>query len=221
MGRLHREMVKTNKSGLSNMQTFKKRNLEMLLSTLTSFECPRIMLEQYTTPPRVASEMLFLAAFINDDIRDRRVLDLGRGNGCLALGAKLTGAKEAVGVEIDPNIIRLAIENARKIGVNIEWINAPIDVVLPPFDTIIMNPPFGTRREHTDREFLEKAMEIGEVIYSIHKTSTRNYLIKYIHSMKRRVDTLLQMKLEIPYLYKFHTKRKGLIEVDLFRITRS
>ena len=214
-------MVRTNKNGLPNMLTFKKRDLEILLSTLASFRCPRIMLEQYTTPPRVASEMLFLAGFINDDIRDRRVLDLGSGNGCLAIGAKLTGAKETVGIEIDPNIIRLATENARKIGVDIEWINAPIDVVLPSFDTILMNPPFGTRREHADREFLQKAMETGEVIYSIHKTSTREYLVKYIHSMKRRVDTLLQMKLEIPHSYEFHTKRNRLIEVDLFRITRS
>jgi putative methylase len=203
------------------MLTFKKRSLEMLLSTLTSFERPRIMLEQYTTPPRVASEMLFLAAFINDDIRDRRVLDLGSGNGCLAIGAKLIGAKETVGVEIDPDIIRLAVENARKIGVNIEWINAPIDVVLPLFDTIIMNPPFGTKKEHADREFLKKAMETGEVIYSIHKTATRDYVIKYIHSMERKVDTLLQMRLEIPHSYEFHTKRRELIEVDLFRITRS
>ena len=203
------------------MMTIKKRDLEILLSTLAPFKCPKIMLEQYTTPPRVASEMLFLASFINDDIRDRRVLDLGSGNGCLAIGAKLTGAKESVGVEVDPNIIGLAIENGRKFGVNIEWINAPIDVVLPSFDTILMNPPFGTRREHADREFLRKAMEIGEVIYSIHKSSTRDYLIRYIHSMKRRVDTLLHMKLEIPHSYEFHTKRKGLIEVDLFRIIRS
>ena len=188
---------------------------------LKSSTSPKIKLEQYTTPPKVASELLFLAGFINDDIHGKRILDLGSGNGCLAIGAKLMGAKEVIGVEIDPDNVKLAKENVAKIGVKeITWINAPIEAILPRFDTVIMNPPFGTRNEHADRDFLEKAMKVSDVVYSIHKKSTRQYLIKYVESRHREVASILQMKLEISHTYEFHTKWKEIIEVDLFRITK-
>jgi len=197
-----------------------KKKLEILLSKLKSSTSPKIMLEQYTTSPKVASELLFLAGFVNNDIKDKNVLDMGSGNGCLAIGAKIMGAKEVTGIEIDNDNIKIAQKNAATLGVEINWINSSIDVVLPHFDTIIMNPPFGTRREHADKDFLQKAMELGDTVYSIHKKSTRQYLIKYIRSKNREVDTLLQMQMEIPYTYEFHIKKREIIEVDLFRIIK-
>jgi predicted RNA methylase len=50
-----------------------------------------------------------------------------------------------------------------------------------------MNPPFGTRRKGVDVVFLEKAIELtrpGGVVYSLHKTCTRNYLQKKIQQWK-------------------------------------
>ena len=41
------------------------------------------------------------------------------------------------------------------------------------FDTVVMNPPFGTRNTGIDTIFLLDAMKISSVVYSLHKTSTR------------------------------------------------
>lgn len=45
--------------------------------------------------------------------------------------------------------------------------------VLLGFDTIVMNPPFGTRNTGIDTIFLLNAMKNARVVYSLHKTSTR------------------------------------------------
>jgi predicted RNA methylase len=205
------------------MNISRKKDLEILLSKLKSSPSPKIELEQYTTPLRIAAEMLFLAGFVNNDIYGKRILDMGSGNGCLAIGAKLMGADQVVGVEIDLDNIRIALENAVTVDLKkdeISWINGPIETVAPHFDTVIMNPPFGTRKEHADRDFLEKAIEVADVVYTIHKKSTRKYLLEYIRSMGRRVDAVFQMALDIPHIYNFHNKRKKIIEVDVFRIIK-
>lgn len=45
------------------------------------------------------------------------------------------------------------------------------------FDTVIMNPPFGTKNNAgIDINFLKAAFHItNNVVYSLHKTSTRYY----------------------------------------------
>lgn len=41
------------------------------------------------------------------------------------------------------------------------------------FDTVIMNPPFGTRNTGIDTAFVLKGMQYSSAVYSLHKTSTR------------------------------------------------
>ncbi|BBF22540.1 50S ribosomal protein L11 methyltransferase [Sutterella megalosphaeroides] len=51
-----------------------------------------------------------------------RVLDYGCGTGILAIAAKLVGAREAVGTDIDPQAVEAAIENARMNEVVAEFV---------------------------------------------------------------------------------------------------
>ena len=45
---------------------------------------------------------------------------------------------------------------------------------LPIIDTVIMNPPFGTRVTSADMVFLKTAYDVATTsVYSLHKTSTR------------------------------------------------
>ncbi len=42
------------------------------------------------------------------------------------------------------------------------------------FDTVVINPPFGTRIKGADMQFLKIATELtNSTVYSLHKTSTR------------------------------------------------
>ena len=64
------------------------------------------------TPPEVVDHMLEMAAVQPEDI----VIDLGSGDGRIAIAAARKGAR-ALGIDIDPERIFEAQENARKAGV--------------------------------------------------------------------------------------------------------
>ena len=92
----------------------RKLDLELFLSTIAPQPTPQAHLEQYTISQSVASTMLYIAAYANDDIVGKKVLDLGCGTGRLALGASYLGAKTIVGIDIDKLAIKTAVENVSK-----------------------------------------------------------------------------------------------------------
>jgi predicted RNA methylase len=59
----------------------RKLDLELFLATLKTQPKPQVRLEQYTTSEQVAANMLYLAAYQNGDIVQKKVLDLGCGKG--------------------------------------------------------------------------------------------------------------------------------------------
>ncbi len=68
--------------------------------------------------------MLYIAAYANNDIIGKTVLDLGCGTGRLALGASYLGADNVVGVDVDRLAIKTAVENSLKVGLagNVQWV---------------------------------------------------------------------------------------------------
>ena len=196
----------------------RKKRLEILLSKLKSLQTPKMDLEQYTIPANLAAEMLYIANSIYDDIHGKTVLDLGTGAGRLAIGAQLLGAKRVVAVDVDPSAITVARSNGIELSAKIEWVIADIEAIRGSFDTVIMNPPFGTRIQHKDRVFLWKALDVGKVVYSLHKRSTRRYLLDFIASRNGIVHGLFEFDLEIPHMFNFHEEEKYSVEVDLYRI---
>jgi len=141
---------------------------------------PRIRLEQYTIPANIAADILFLAAVVYRDIAGKSVLDLGTGTGRLAIGAAHMGACRTAAIDIDPVAIRVARENANVAMADVDWIVGDLDAICGEFDTVVMNPPFGTKQRHLDKVFLTKAIQIGCVVYSIHKSATREYISRYL-----------------------------------------
>ena len=51
-----------------------------------------------------------------DGHRQLRILDVGTGTGILAIAGVLLGAEEALGIDIDPDAVRVAGENIEKNG---------------------------------------------------------------------------------------------------------
>ncbi len=196
-----------------------KRQLEIKLGKLKTFESPRLKLEQYPVSPDVAAELLYMAGFEHDDIRGKEVVDLGTGTGRLAIGAALMGARSILGVDVDERALILARENAASLRVALDWATSTVEDVKGRFDTVVMNPPYGTRSRHHDTRFLLKAFQLAPTIYSIHKSSTRNFLLGFVKKQGSSVNEIRSMRMAIPHLFSFHKRKWGDVEVDVYRIT--
>jgi len=208
--------------GTAQKKLVRRIDLERLLQLVEAHPSPKAFLEQYTIPVDVASEILFLAAYTYDDIIRKTIVDLGCGTGRLTIGAIFLGAAEAVGVDIDKVTVKTAKETAEKLCLKekINWVVGDIDILHGNFHTVLQNPPFGVQRRSADRKFLLKALSLAPKIYSLHKAgeSNRAFIKRFIEGHGGRVTGIFQMKLNIPRLFKFHTKHKHQVEVDIYRI---
>lgn len=90
-------------------------------------------------------------------------------------------------------------------------------------NTILMNPPFGTKNNAgVDVAFLKAGLSLAETnplraIYSMHKTSTREHLKKKAEEWKCSFTVIAEMKFDLPAKYDFHKKDNVTIQVDLLR----
>jgi len=195
----------------------KKAQLERILQSLEAVPSPRPDIEQYPTPASIAAEVAYIAR-AKGDIEGCRVLDLGCGNGILAIAAKLLGAAESVGVDIDPVAIQTAERNAKRAHVEVEWRHADVATVEGPFDTVLMNPPFGSQKRHADLPFLDRALAIARVVYSFHNAKTEDFLLRRLASAGARVTDRLEYAFPLPRTFRFHREEVRRIPVVLFRI---
>ena len=194
-----------------------KRQLEVQLGKLRILQTPSLKLEQYPVSPEAASELLYMSGFERNDLHGR-IIDLGTGTGRLAIGAALMGSEKVVGVDVDERAIALARENAKTVHAEVEWLLSDINEIHGRFDAVVMNPPYGTRTSHADTKFLEKAFQLAPVVYSIHKASTRGFLLRFAKNHDWRIDEARNMSMKIPHLFGFHRKKWQSVDVDLFRI---
>ncbi|HYY90734.1 MAG TPA: METTL5 family protein [Candidatus Dormibacteraeota bacterium] len=194
-----------------------KRQLEIQLAKLRILDTPKLKLEQYPVSPKTAAELLYMAGFEHHDL-DGRVIDLGTGTGRLAIGAALMGSKSVLGVDVDPQALEIAHANARTADVDVQWLQSAIESFEGSCDTVVMNPPYGTRTSHADTMFLKTAFKLATVVYSIHKSSTRDFLTKFVGRSNRTLDAVRSMRMEIPHMFSFHTQKTRRIEVDLCRL---
>ena len=217
----------------------RKLDLEIAISRIAPHPSPQAYLEQYTITPEVAAEILYIATYIYDDIADKTVIDLGCGTGRLAIAAALLGAKEVVGVDIDKPAIKQAMRNAGKLGVQtrMDWIIADIDAIRGNFDTVLENPPFGVQKRRADRKFLEKALQIGKRIYSLHKgvktvgkqkghqpthasAAPSPFLKGLIERNDGEIKAVYVLLMSISRIFAFHQKRRHQFAVNLYVIER-
>jgi len=210
---------------IAQKRLVRRLELEKALLQIEPHPSPKAYLEQYTISIDIAAELLFIAAYVHGDITKKIVVDLGCGTGRLAIGAVLLGAAEAIGVDIDKEAVKLAKKNAEKLGVKekTSWIAGDIDILHRHFHTVLQNPPFGVQKRSADRKFLLKALQLAPKVYSLHKggESNRAFIKRFIEGHGGKVTGILPMKLNIPKLFKFHTKRKYMVQVDLYRIIRA
>ena len=93
----------------------------------------------------------------------------------------LTSCRHVTGFDIDPDALQIAQENNEHFETSVDFIRTNLDQNIPlrstqdrPFDVIVMNPPFGTKKNvGIDSRFVQLALQYAPIVYSLHKTSTR------------------------------------------------
>ncbi|KAF3441902.1 hypothetical protein FNV43_RR15817 [Rhamnella rubrinervis] len=201
----------------------KLKQLESLLGDLQQFSNPKVELEQYPTGPHIASRMLYTAENSYEDVSGKIVADFGCGCGTLGAAAALLGAERIIGIDVDPESLEIASLNAEDLELDIDYIQCDVrnlgwrgQVV----DTVIMNPPFGTRKKGADMDFLSVALKVAsQAVYSLHKTSTREHVKRAAlrDFDASSAEVLCELRYDVPQLYKFHKKKEVDIAVDLWR----
>jgi len=205
----------------------KLKQLEQYLQQIDGFDNPKILLEQYPTRPHIAACMLQTIAATFDDLEDKLVADLGCGCGVLSIGAAMLGAGAVVGFDIDKDALEQFQGNIEDFEIdNIDLINADIDALGESwenkFDTVIMNPPFGTKHNKgLDVKFLQTGVKMAtRAVYSLHKTSTRDHILKKAADIGVSVSVLAELRYDLPNTYKHHKKSSVDINVDFIRFSK-
>ena len=153
-----------------------RKNLEIFLSqNLADFSDPIISLEQYSTPPRVAANLIQRASELGD-ILNKRIIDLCAGTGILSIAATIAGGI-VTAIEVDKNAIEIMIRNLEQTDLECEIRQVDALQYQSPqkFDTAILNPPFGIQQKKVrDIQFIIKAHELATVAYTIVDGSEKN-----------------------------------------------
>lgn len=196
-----------------------KQELAVILSKLKGFDNPDPNAEQYMTDSEVAAGLLW-DAFMANDIKGKSICDLGCGTGILGIGALILGADRVIFVDKDNRAIQLAEHNLRLVedhnprGMeSAEFFNIDICEFFTPTDAVIMNPPFGTRDKGADVRFLERAMQLSKVVYTIHKASTKDYLLKLIADKGWNVTYQKEVEMPLKNTMGHHEKRIQRVQV--------
>jgi len=195
----------------------KKKDLEIRLQRVRNFIDPDSSLEQYMTPSVIASDILF-TAYSEGDINGMDVIDLGCGTGMFTIGAWMLGATSAKGFDISGKAVTVARENAAAFGADLEFTECDISDVTMRGDTALMNPPFGCQKRRADRAFLDKAMELCGCVYTMHMSSTAEFLNDYVNAAGREICLQRRYRFNIPHTFSFHSKTEQSIDIVMLMI---
>ncbi len=80
-----------------------------------------------------------LEALADLDLDGRRVLDVGTGTGVLAIAVALEGAARVVAVDVDPDAVQVARDNAAANDVTLELAVGSVGDVEGDFDVVVAN----------------------------------------------------------------------------------
>ncbi len=202
-----------------------KAQLAVILSKIKGFDEPNAKLEQYSTDSEIAAAILWFS-YMQGDIKDRTIADLGAGTGILGLGALLLGAKQVYFLEIDKQAIQQAKNNYKRlkseynIGQAI-FVNKEISDFKVDADAVIENPPFGVKNEHSDRKFLLKAMETANKVYSLHKCESKAFIEALCRDNGFRSSERLKFHYPLKASLGYHTRRIYRFKVSLFVLEKA
>lgn len=198
-----------------------KSKLAIVISQLKGFENPKVREEQYITEPEIAAEMLWIM-HMKQELDGKTIADLGAGTGILGLGALLLGAKKVFFVDKDNRALDIAKQNKEHLSEQGFELGEAVFVIsdISEFDykvdSVVENPPFGTRKKHADKEFLEKAFTLSDSVYSFHKTSTEKFVKAVSEDCNFKIEEKIDFKFPLHNTQDYHRRKIHRIDVSLF-----
>jgi len=201
-----------------------KKDLEVQLSKLKNFSEPSLELEQYATPDTIAADWIWQMA-LRGEVAGKTFLDAASGPGILGIGLLLMGAKKIYFVDLEEGAMKLCMDNYNQIKEEYEigeaeFIINDISLFDQEVDIVVQNPPFGTKTEHADKKFLEKAFEVSKIVYSMHKFSTKSFVEAIAKDFGFEITHLWRYDFPIKATFMHHKKPVKLIDVGLWRMEK-
>ena len=202
-----------------------RKNLEIFLSqNLKDFCDPIRSLEQYSTPPRVAANLIQRASELGD-IFDKQIIDLCAGTGILSIAAIVVGGI-VTAIEIDKNAIEIMNHNLDQTDLEceIKLVDALQYQTTEKFDTAVLNPPFGIQQKKVrDIQFIIKAHEFAEIAYTIVDGSEKNRLHLPKLLAKSNIEVVESYLEEFPITktYPWHKYKRKIHQVMILRTRKS
>lgn len=198
-----------------------KARLAVELSKLDVFSEPDAATEQYPVDSEIGADVLWNAYF-HDDMEGKRIADLGCGTGLLGIGALILGAAKVYFVDSDENVLETAKANLSRFTEmgSAEFIHSDIADFSENVDVVIQNPPFGTKTKHADREFLVKAFSIAPVIYTFHKSTSKEFIEKISQNHGFRATHNWNYDFPIKASQLFHKRKIHRIKVGCWRLEK-
>ncbi|CAG9783925.1 unnamed protein product [Diatraea saccharalis] len=204
----------------------KLKTLQGHLQGLNGFSKPKIQFEQYETPAHIAAIMLYTIQTQYAGLEDKLILDAGCGPGSLSIGAALLGAGMVTAMDIDDdalNIFQCNLEENETTNINAlqcDFLNSSIFRWENYFDTVLMNPPFGTKNNSgIDMKFLHMGFTLScDSVYSLHKSTTRSHVQKKIKEWGGKGSVIAELRYDLPATYRFHKQQSRDIAVDLWQV---
>ncbi|CAH0406353.1 unnamed protein product [Chilo suppressalis] len=204
----------------------KLKTLQGHLQDLNGFEKPKIHFEQYETPAHIAAIMLYNIQTQYEGLEDKLVLDAGCGPGSLSIGAALLGAGMVMSMDIDGDALKIFNNNLEDMevtnvdAIQCDFLNTSVFRWENYFDTVLMNPPFGTKNNSgIDMKFLQMGLALScDSVYSLHKTTTRSHIQKKLKEWGAKGSVIAELQYDLPATYKFHKQQSRDIAVDLWKV---
>jgi len=199
-----------------------RKSLAVALSAIKGFKNAKVSLEQYPTDCNIASEVLW-DAYTKGFIEGRVIADLGCGQGILGIGCMLLGAEKVHFVDVDGAVLEVARKTVATVEseCSVAFFEGDVADFDVSVDTVVMNPPFGTQSEHSDRAFLDTAFRLSSVVFTFHKTATVAFVEKYGRDhgfgAAERYDFSFPLKSAMPH----HRRNVQHIEVTCFRFEKA
>ncbi|VVB74746.1 putative S-adenosylmethionine-dependent methyltransferase [Candidatus Tiddalikarchaeum anstoanum] len=192
------------------------KTIAIAVSKLKDYTGKKPSLEQYTTPSDIAARLSWLA-FMNGDIEDKAVSDLGCGNGILGISALLLGARSVTFVDVDERALDITESNCKSLKFeNYKLVNENVADFHEKCDTVIMNPPFGVQTPGLDILFLKQAALLAKKVYLVYKGDGLKIIVKNLPNHK--ITLLDEAELALKNQFSFHTREKSKTKIILVKI---